>query len=74
MSSLFFIYFLERLFLFDFFSSFTRSAYLRVFRVCSELFWLGDMHPIMTVLQFPIKESLRTCVNLLPRNGVCLFD
>ena len=32
------------------------------------------MLPIITVLQYPVKESFNTIVNLLPLNGVwCLF-
>ena len=53
-----------------FFSSFTRSAYLRVFKVFSELALLGAMLPIITVLQYPVNESLSTIVNLLPLKGV----
>lgn len=57
-----------------FLSSLTLSAYLRVLRVFSELLLLGEMLPIMTVRQYPVKESLRTIVNLLPLKGVwCLF-
>ena len=31
---------------------------------------LGDILQIITVLQYPIKESLSTIVNLLPLKGV----
>ena len=55
---------------FAFLSSFTRSAYLRVFSVFSELALFGAILPIMTVLQYPVKESLRTIVSLLPLKGV----
>jgi hypothetical protein len=53
-----------------FLSSFTLSAYLRVLRVFYELALLGAMLPIMTVLQYPVKESFSTIVSLLPRKGV----
>ena len=53
-----------------FLSSFTLSAYFRVLRVFYELELLGAIFPIMTVLQYPVKESLRTIVSLLPLNGV----
>ena len=33
----------------------------------------GETLPIITVLQKPIKESLRTIVSLEPRKGVCLL-
>ena len=58
----------------SFFNSFTLSAYLSVFNVCSEQFDAGEMLAIMVVLLFPINESLRTCVNLEPRNGVCFLS
>lgn len=34
---------------------------------------LGETLPIMTVLQNPTKESLRTMVSLLPLKGVWPF-
>ena len=55
---------------FAFLSSLTLSAYLRVLSVFYELLLLGEMLPIMTVLQYPVKESLRTIVSLLPLKGV----
>lgn len=59
---------------FAFLSSFTLSAYFKVFKVFSELELLGAIFPIMTVLQYPVNESFRTIVSLLPLNGVwCLF-
>lgn len=48
----------------------TLSAYLSVFRVCSEELLEGLKLPIITVLQFPMNESLSTRVNLLPLKGV----
>lgn len=53
-----------------FFSYFTLSAYFSVFNVFSLLEEFGEMFPIITVLQYPVKESLRTIVNLLPLKGV----
>lgn len=41
--------------------------------VFSEEDTLGETLQIITVLQNPTKESFRTMVNLLPRNGVWLF-
>lgn len=55
---------------FAFFSYFTLSAYLRVLSVFSELALFGAIFPIMTVLQYPVKESFSTIVSLLPRKGV----
>jgi hypothetical protein len=46
------------------------SAYLNVFRVCSQEPELGEMHDIMTVRESPMNESRRTSVNLLPRKGM----
>ena len=47
--------------LFSFFSSFSRSEYLRVLRVCSQQLLAGEILAIMTVLQLvPVKESFRT--------------
>ena len=43
------------------FSSLTRSAYRSVFRECSQLAEDGEMLAIITVRQFPMKESRRTC-------------
>ena len=57
-----------------FLSSLTLSAYLNVFKVCSQELELGEIFPIMTVLQFPVKESLRTRVSLLPLKGVCFLS
>jgi len=56
--------------LLGFLSSLTRSAYRSVFKVCSDELEEGEKFPIMTVLQLPTKESLRTSVNLLPLKGV----
>jgi len=39
-------------------------------RVCSEDELDGEKLPIITVLQFPIKESFKTKVNFDPLNGV----
>lgn len=41
-----------------------------MFIVFSEELELGETLQIITVLQKPTKESLRTIVNLLPLNGV----
>ena len=46
------------------------AAYLKVLRVCSHDPELGDMQDIITVREFPMKESLRTSVNLLPLKGM----
>ena len=43
-----------------FLSSFTRSAYLRVFRECSQQLLAGETFAIIVVFEFPVKESLRT--------------
>lgn len=51
-------------------NSFTRSAYRSVFSVFSEEAEDGETLPIITVLQKPTKESLRTIVSLDPRKGV----
>ena len=53
-----------------FFSYLTRSAYFKVFKVFYELLLLGDIFPIITVRQYPVKESFSTIVNLLPLKGV----
>ena len=54
----------------EFLSYLTLSAYLRVFILFSAEVTLGETFPIMTVLQKPTKESLRTIVSLLPLKGV----
>lgn len=46
------------------------SAYLKVFKVCSQDPEFGEIHDIITVREFPTKESRKTSVNLLPRNGM----
>jgi len=56
-----------------FLSSFTLSAYLKVLRVFSDEADEGETFPIMTVLQKPMKESLRTMVSLEPLKGVWPF-
>jgi hypothetical protein len=58
----------------SFFSSFTLSAYRRVFKVCSHEEPPGPTLAIIVVLLFPVNESLRTCVSLLPRKGVCFLS
>lgn len=58
----------------SFFSSFTLSAYLNVFNVCSEQFEAGEMFAIIVVLLFPTNESLSTYVSFDPRNGVCFLS
>lgn len=58
----------------SFFSSLTLSAYQRVLRVYSLLASPGDMLPIMTVQQLPIKESLKTIVNFEPQKGMCFLS
>lgn len=55
-------------------SSFTLSAYLNVLRVCSEQLNPGETFAIMTVLQFPVNDPLRTWVSFEPRKGVCYFS
>merc|ERR1712096_24352 len=53
-------------------SSFTLSAYLNVFRVCSQEDREGLIIAIMHVLALsPINESLKTWVSLLALNGKC---
>jgi hypothetical protein len=64
---LFFSYYLDNYSVF--FNYLTRSAYLKVFNVFYELAEQGDMFPIITVRQNPIKESLRHIVSLEPRKG-----
>ena len=59
---------------FGFLNSLTLSAYLNVFKVCSEHDKQGLILAIIKVRQFPIKESLNTKVNLLPLKGLCLFS
>ena len=56
--------------LFFFLSSFTLSEYLRVFKVFSLELKHGLTFPIITVLQFPVKLSFNTYVNLDPLNGL----
>ena len=56
-----------------FFSYFTLSAYLKVFRVFSHDPEPGEMFPIIKVLQNPVNESFRTIVSLLPLKGVWLL-
>lgn len=58
----------------SFFNSFTLSAYLKVFRVCSQHELAGETLAIIVVLLFPVKESFRTYVNLLPLKGRCFFS
>ena len=53
-----------------FLSYFTLSAYFKVLSVFYELALFGAMFPIITVRQYPVNESLRTMVNLLPLKGV----
>lgn len=53
-----------------FLSYFTLSAYLKVFNVFYEDAEDGETLPIMTVLQKPTKESLRTIVSFDPLKGV----
>ena len=55
-------------------SSLTLSAYLNVFRVCSQQFYAGETLAIIVVLLLPTKESFSTCVSLEPLNGVCFFS
>ena len=58
----------------SFLSSLTLSAYLSVFKVCSEQLDAGEMFAIIVVLLFPTNESLSTWVNFDPRNGVCFLS
>lgn len=55
-------------------SSFTLSAYQRVFKVCSEQLNPGETFAIITVQQFPVKDPFRTWVNFEPQKGVCDFS
>lgn len=57
----------------EFFNSFTRSAYLNVFNVFYELPDDGEMLPIMTVRQNPIKESFKHIVSFEPLKGTWFF-
>ena len=57
-----------------FLNSLTRSAYRKVFKVCSEQLKQGLIFAIIKVWQFPINESLNTKVNFDPRKGLCLFS
>lgn len=60
---------------FSFLNSFTRSAYHKVFSVCSQHVSVGEIFAIITVLHFPpMKESFKTWVSLLPLNGVCFLS
>jgi hypothetical protein len=43
-----------------FLSSFTRSAYLRVLRECSQQLLAGETLAIMVVFELPVKESFST--------------
>jgi len=43
-----------------FLSSLTLSAYLKVFRECSQQLLAGETLAIIVVFEFPVKESLRT--------------
>ena len=55
--------------------SFTLSAYLRVFKVWSQLFLFGATHVTITVRElFPTNPSFNTCVSLLPRNGMRFIE
>jgi len=47
-----------------------RSAYLKVLSVCSQDPAFGDIQEIITVFEFPTKESRSTSVSLLPRKGI----
>jgi len=60
--------------LLSFFNSLTRSAYRKVFKVCSQQFDAGEMLAIIVVLLLPTKESFKTYVSLLPLNGVCFLS
>lgn len=58
----------------SFFSSLTRSAYLKVLSVCSQQLEAGETFAIIVVLLLPVKESFSTWVSLLPLKGVCFFS
>jgi hypothetical protein len=58
----------------SFLSSFTLSAYLRVFKVCSQQELAGDTLAIIVVFELPVNESLRTYVNFDPLKGKCFFS
>lgn len=42
--------------------------------MCSHAERAGEIFAIIVVLLVPVKESFKTCVNLLPLNGVCFFS
>ena len=58
----------------SFFISFTLSAYLKVFKVCSTHELAGLIFAIIVVLLSPVNESFKTWVSLLPLNGRCFFS
>ena len=55
-------------------SSFTLSAYRSVLSVCSQQLVAGETFAIIVVLLFPVNESFKTYVSLLPLNGVCFLS
>ena len=58
----------------SYFNSFTLSAYLRVFKVFSQLEDAGEIFAIIVNLELPTNESFKTYVSLLPLNGVCFLS
>jgi hypothetical protein len=58
----------------SFFKSLTLSAYLSVLRVFSHDKDPGETLAIIVVLLFPVRESFKTWVSLLPLKGVCFFS
>ena len=54
-------------------SDMTHSAYLSVFRVLSKDELPGEIFEIISVWLFPIKQSFKTWVSLLPLNGMCFY-
>ena len=56
------------------FNSFTLSAYLNVFNVCSQHEFAGETFAIIVVFELPVNESFNTYVNFDPLNGVCFLS
>lgn len=55
--------------------SFTRSAYRRVLRVCSQFPISGlTQATIQQRALSPTKLSFKTCVSFDPRNGICFME
>ena len=48
--------------------------YLMSSSTISQFSFAGEILPIITVLQFPIKLSLKTIVNFEPLKGICFLS